>query len=149
MFRYQPRTGTWSDWEVVWNSGYAERANRVPEAVFRPCVDGGVYSGHASGSRLAADAEHLGTQSTGDPVESRWRLTAGDVSGGVTYRFRFWNKSLVIDVTRPRRPRGRSALRSRRGPGRNPRLVTNPFYPAEGGRPAVVVSGAERRRCCS
>ena len=78
----------------------------------------------------------------GDAVESRWRLHAGEVTVEVTYVFRLWNKSLVMDVLAS----GGLVAEVRYGRAvglADPRLVTNPFYPAEGGRPAVMVSGTE------
>ena len=142
VFRYTPKTGTWSDWEVVWSPADAERTPRAPEVVFRPCVDGGVFLSTPKGPALPEKAEYLGTQSTGYPIESRWRLSAGDVSVVVTYRFSVWNKSLVIEVLAP----GGNVAEVRYGRAvglAHPRLVTNPFYPAEGGRPAVAVSGTD------
>jgi hypothetical protein len=134
-YRYEPRSGTWSDLEGRWTSPSGTVAS------FRPCVGGGVYLQTSKGAVAPESATHLGTQRQGDTVESRWRLRAGDVTAEVTYRFRLWNKSLVIDVLAPG---GQVAeVRLGRAMGlQNPRLVTNPFYPADGGRPAVAVSGS-------
>jgi len=140
VFRYTPRAGTWSDWEAAWTPPAAPGAAPAPAVVFRPCEDGGVWLATAAGPALPQTAEHLGTRLRGDALESRWRLAAGGVSAEVTYVYRLWNKSLVADVLAPG---GQVAeVRYGRATGlAQPRLVTNPFYPAEGGRPAVVVSG--------
>ncbi len=59
----------------------------------------------------------------------------------MTFVYRLWNKSLVIDVLAP--GGGIGEVRFGRVAGLDhPQLVTNPFYPAEGGRPAVAVSGS-------
>lgn len=149
VYRLEPKTGTWTDVEVRWQPADGRNA----PALFRPCVDGGVYLQTAAGPKPPETAEHLGTvlraatsphreQRNADTpaVESRWRLRAGTNVAEVTYVYRLWNKSLVMDVLAPD---GQVAeVRFGRAVGlNNPRLVTNPFYPARGGRPAVVVSG--------
>jgi hypothetical protein len=143
VYALTPRTGAWSDIFCEWQSPPPSEKPRPDGAVaqFQPCVDGGVYLQTADGPALPDKAEHLGSNLQGDTVESRWRLSARDVSAEVTYVYRLWNKSLVIDVLAPG---GQVAeVRFGRASGLvNPRLVTNPFYPAENGRPAVVVSGA-------
>ena len=141
-YRYQPKTGTWSDLEARWERllGRAAAADSRPGVVFRPCVDGGVYLSTAKGPALPESAEHLGTRARARPWSRAGGLRAGPVSAEVTYVFRLWNKSLVIDVLAP----GGNVAEVRYGRAAglpNPRLVTNPFYPADGGRPAVVVSG--------
>lgn len=131
VYRLTPKTGTWSDLTAQW---------RGRGTTIRPCVDGGVWLQTAKGPVLPEKAQHLGTRLKGDAVESRWRLSAGEVTAEVAYTYRIWNKSLVIDVI----CRGGKVgeVRCGRAVGlQNPRLVTNPFYPAEGGRPAVAVSG--------
>jgi hypothetical protein len=68
------------------------------------------------------------------------RLWGGAPTAEVTYTYRLWGKSLVIDVVAP----GGNVAEVRYGRAKGltePRLVTNPFYPASGGRPAVVVAG--------
>ncbi len=145
-FRLNPQTGTWSDivaeWEGRAGVGAPPAENRMSRV--QPCLDGGVYLQTPTGPAPAERAEHLGTRQTGSDVESRWRLGAGGVSAEVTYVYHLWNKSLVIDVLAP----GGVVAEVRFGrvagvSGLHPRLVTNPYYPAEGGRPAVVVCGSE------
>ena len=144
-YRLKPQTGTWSDiaaeWQPRTGSGVAQ--SEGPASRLQPCSEGGVYLQTSSGPAAAEAAEHLGTRLTDGDVESRWRLRAGGVSADVSYVYRLWNKSLVIDVKAP--GGGVAEVRFGRAAGVNefkPRLVTNPFYPAEGGRPAVVVCGS-------
>ncbi len=126
-----PRTGTFGDIWVDW----AGRGG-----VILPCVGGGVYLQTPQGVMAPEKAESLGTRREGEAVVSRWRLSAGGVSTEATFTYRLWGKSLVVDVVAP----GGNVAEVRYGRARqldHPRLVTNPFYPASGGRPAVVVSG--------
>ena len=139
-YHLKPESGTWSDF--VAEGAFAHNPGTSASFHLRPCVDGGVYLQTSQGSALSEKAEHLGSRQNGDTVESRWRLSARGTSAEVTYVYRLWNKSLVIDVLAP----GGNVAEVRFGRAanaglENPRLVTNPFYPAEGGRPAVVVSG--------
>jgi hypothetical protein len=95
---------------------------------------------------LPEQAEHLGTEQKGDGIESRWRLSAQGVSAEVTYVYRIWNKSLVIEVLAPGGNVAEVRFGRALGPGlERPRLVTKPFSPPEGARPAVVVSGTAER----
>ncbi|HNQ88749.1 MAG TPA: hypothetical protein PKM73_09060 [Verrucomicrobiota bacterium] len=145
-YRLTPHTGTWADLAVDWTPVAIPRAGSAPDPQsahrLQPCVDGGVRLASSGGPVLPDKAEHLGTTLEHDIVQSRWRLNAGPESADVTYVYRLWAKSLVIDV----RAVGGSVAEVRFGRARgdgldNPRLVTNPFYPAEGGRPAVLVCG--------
>jgi hypothetical protein len=137
-----PQSGTWSDLTAKLecaSSGNPQQAGLV----FRPCLDGGVYLQTASGPSLPEQAEHLGSHLSGSEVQSRWRLRAHGAAAEVTYVYRLWNKSMVLDV----RVTGGQIAEVRFGHAagtglENPRLVTNPYYPADGGRPAVVVSGS-------
>lgn len=140
VYRVKPDTGTWSDINTEWTPASAGQEKARPVAL-QPCVDGGVLLATAKGEVAPEKAEHLGTQAGESAVESRWRLSAAGVSAEVTYNYRMWGKSLVIDVLAPG---GNIAeVRFGRAVGlANPRLVTNPFYPAEGGRPAVAVGDA-------
>ena len=128
-----PRTGTWSDLTARWGQG--------PE--IRPLVDGGVRLA-VDGQAVAAEKlEPLGTTLDGQNVISKWQASAGGVSAQVTYTFRLWNKSLVIDTAAP----GGDVAEVRYGHAEgldNPRCVTNPFYHyghQASDRPAVAVSG--------
>ncbi|MCX6903781.1 MAG: hypothetical protein NTW03_09960, partial [Verrucomicrobia bacterium] len=141
QYRYEPKSGTWSDLQVSWGPSVVFQGGASSNITFQPCVGGGVYLQTSRGATAPESVEHLGSQRKGDTVESRWRLRAGGASNEVTYIYRLWNKSLVMDVLAPG---GEVAeVRYGRAVGLDrPRLVTNPFYPAEGGRPAVVVAGA-------
>ncbi|MBM3476106.1 MAG: hypothetical protein FJX75_22785 [Armatimonadetes bacterium] len=148
-FILTPRTGGLGDLDVC--TGYPE----APKRRLGPCVDGGVYFATDEGPKPPERAEHLGTELQEDPefaggehrfeearkVVSRWRMSLGDRSVEVTYTYRMWGKSLVIDVVAP----GGEIAEVRYGHcegAQNPRLVTLPFYPmgAGGPRPAVMVS---------
>jgi hypothetical protein len=141
VYRYRPESGTWSDIGAEWTfplSPGSPPAAR-PGLEIRPCVGGGVYLATDGGPVPPEKAEHLSTVGAGTSVESRWRLTAAGVSVEVTCRYRMKGKSLLLEVLAP--GGNLAEVRSGRAVGlTNPRLVTNPFYPAEGGRPAVVVS---------
>jgi hypothetical protein len=150
-FRYdlKPKTGSFGDISISWKGS-------TPG--LRPCVDGGVYFATDTGPQPPERAEHLGTQLADDPefankpftsehakkVVSRWRMHLGDRLAEVTYTYRLWGKSLVIDVVAP----GGEIAEVRYGRcegAQNPRLVTLPFYPmgAGGPRPAVLVSDSK------
>ncbi len=134
IYTLEPKSGTWSDITARWKdpSGRA--------VAFHPCEDGGIFLATDKGAVLPDHNEHLGTKLANDTVESRWRVGKDATSVEVTYTYRLWNKSLVMDVM----ARGGKVgeVRFGRAVGLDqPRLVTNPFYPAAGGRPAVVVSG--------
>jgi hypothetical protein len=129
-----PHTGTWSDVTARWGQGPA----------IRPLVDGGVRLA-VKGQAIAPEKlEPLGTKLDGQTVVSAWRAIAADLSTEVTYTFRLWNKSLVIDTV----SRGGNIAEVRYGQAQgldNPRLVSNPFYhyghqPTD--RPAVAVAGS-------
>ena len=130
-YRLEPRTGTFGDITAQWQG----RGD-----TFRPCVEGGAWLVSAAGPVAPKAAEHLGTSRQDDTVQSRWRLSADEALSEVTYTYRLWAKSLVIDVVAT----GGQVAEVRYGHAEglnNPRLVTNPFYPASRGRPAVAVSG--------
>ncbi|MBN2507116.1 MAG: hypothetical protein JXQ71_10510 [Verrucomicrobia bacterium] len=142
VYRFEPKTGTWGDIEASWQPPAGARGALAASrrVTIRPCVGGGVWLAAHNGAVAPEAAEHLGTERDGDVVVSRWRLRRAAAAAEVTYRFRLWNKSLVMDVLAPGGHVGE--VRFGRAVGfENPRLVTNPYYPAEGGRPAVVVSG--------
>jgi len=130
-WRLQPRTGTLGDVTVRWDGRGGE---------IRPCVGGGVYLAGDAGAVAPEKAEPLSTVRNGDAVQSRWHLAAGNRAVDVTYTWRLWGKSLVIDVVAPA---GNVAeVRWGRARGlQEPRLVTLPYYTCGGSRPAVAVSG--------
>ncbi len=138
----RPRTGRWDDIEVSWSPGQpGSRARSGGSAdmrrLFRPCVDGGVCLSTSAGPAMPDKAELLHAELKEGVFHVRWRLHAANVVAEVTYRFRIWGKSLVMDVLAPG---GHVAeVRYGRAVGLpNPRLVTHPYYPADGGRPATV-----------
>lgn len=139
-YRLSPRAGTWSDIVAVWHNpaNQQDKSDRQ----LQPSIDGGVYIHNSGGAALPEKADHLGSRKIGDQVESRWRLSSQGVTVEATYMYRIWNKSLVIDVLAPGGQIADVRFGHASGSGLlNPRLVTNPFYPAENGRPAVLVSG--------
>ncbi|NCO39205.1 MAG: hypothetical protein COZ06_28280 [Armatimonadetes bacterium CG_4_10_14_3_um_filter_66_18] len=130
-YRLAPKTGMLGDFTAQWQGR---------GGVVRPCAGGGAFLAGPNGPTAPDKAEPLGTVRKGDTVESKWRLTAGDRAAEVTYAYRLWNKSLVVDVVAP----GGEVVEVRYGRATgltNPRLVTNPYYAYTGVRPAVVVSG--------
>jgi len=149
----RPETGTFGDLEV-WAGDPGS-----PAWSLRPGVGGGVYFATAEGPKPPERAEHLGTELRDDPefaddthrwearskVVSRWRMRLGERSADVTYTYRMWGKSLVIDVTAP----GGEIAEVRYGHcegATNPRLVTLPFYPMGVGGPRAAVMVTDTRR---
>jgi len=131
IYRLKPETGTLGDITAHWMG----RGGKI-----QPCVGGGIYL-RGTGEPVAPEqAEHLGTIREGDTVQSRWRLTAGELSAEVSYTYRLWGKSLVIDIIAPGGQVGEVRYGYAAGL-ENPRLVTNPYYLYGSTRPAVVVSG--------
>lgn len=129
-----PNSGTWSDVTVRWGQG----------PVIRPLVDGGVWLLVDGKAVKPEKLEPLGTKLEAQTVVSKWRVTAAGISTEVTYTFRLWNKSLVIDTV----ALGGKVAEVRYGHAEgleNPRLVTNPFYHygyLASDRPAVAISGS-------
>jgi hypothetical protein len=122
-WRLEPKTGTLGDLSVRWEGR---------GGIIRPCAGGGVFLRDGGSPKF----EHASTRRGGDEVRSRWKFDSGEV----TYTYRLWKKSLVVDVAAPG---GRVAeVRYGRAEGvENPRLVTLPFYVYGGSRPAVVAAG--------
>lgn len=131
-WRVTPRTGMLDDLAVRWEGR---------GGVIRPCVGGGVYLVDADGRAAPPETvTHLGTERVGETIVSRWRLALGERQTEVTYTYRLWNKSLVVEVMAP----GGVVAEVRYGRAlglENPRLVVNPYYHYGGTRPAVAVSG--------
>lgn len=130
---YTPETGRWDDIQATFRPAAGGGSVR-----FRPCVGGGVWLATGEGARAPENAEMLAADLEGEVFTARWKLSVGDAAAEVTYRFRIWGKSLVMDVLAP----GGHVAEVRYGAAQgvqNPRLVTHPFYPAEGGRPATLV----------
>ena len=131
-YRLTPKAGTWSDLQARW----AGRTGWI-----RPCVDGGIYLFSDNKPRPPGRAEHLGTKRTDETVVSRWRLTAGKISSDISYTYRTWGRSLVIDVL----AQGGHVAEVRYGHAEgldSPRLLETPYLTYGGNRPAVVVSGS-------
>ena len=140
-YRYEPKSGSWSDLTATWQPARVHGAPAPAAVNLKPCVNGGVYLATPSGPVAPTSAKALGITREGDAVVSRWTVSAGSVSAEALYTFRLWGKSLVIDTM----ARGGTVSEVRYGRAQgatDPRLVTNPYYPADGGRPAVLVSGS-------
>lgn len=130
-YRLEPASGTLGDVTAQWQGRGGP---------FRPAVGGGVYLAGENGPVAPERAEPLGTIRQGETVVSKWRVYAGQMAAEVTYTYRLWNKSLVVDIFAP----GGQVVEVRYGRAvglQEPRLVTNPFYNYGSARPAVVVSG--------
>jgi hypothetical protein len=135
-YRIEPKTGTWADITAEWT----DTAGKPRGRPFRPCSGGGVWLATPGGPTAPTRSRPLGTRLGGDAVVSRWELGTADVKAEVTYTYRLWNKSLVIDAVSP----GGHVAEVRFGQAVgliDPRVVTNPFYPLAEGHPAVAVSG--------
>lgn len=139
VYKVTPQTGTWSDVTAYWQGSGGP---------IRPLVDGGVYFPKGSGAVAPDKIEPLGNELRGGPggdeLVSRWRVSGEAGSADVTYVYRLWNKSLVIDTIAP----GGAVAEVRYGHAEdvdNSRLVTNPFYHYDPARPAVVVMGPVNR----
>jgi hypothetical protein len=130
-YRLQPATGTWGDITARWEG----RGDLIT-----PCVEGGIYLQTPEGPKPHDRMELLSAERKGEAVETRWRLSAGEVSAEVTYTYRLWNKSLVIDTIAPGGQVGEVRYGYALGLD-NPRLVTNPYCTYGGSRPAVAISG--------
>jgi len=131
-YRLEPKTGTLGDISAQWKG---------KGGVIHPCVGGGVFLVGAKGAVAPEKADHLGTRQRGESVESKWRLSAGDATTEVTFTYRLWNKSLIVDIVAP----GGAVAEVRYGRALGlsaPRLVTIPYYTYGSTRPAVVVSGS-------
>lgn len=133
-YRYDPKTGTLGDITARWHGRGGP---------FKPMEGGGIlFPGDTIGSFVAPEkAEPIDCARQGDTVRASWRLTAADRKAEVTYTFRLWGRSLVIDVACPGGSVGRVAFGRATGLAQ-PRLVTIPYL--VGGpkaRPAALVSG--------
>lgn len=140
QYRYEPASGTWGDLAAHWQ----DPDGTAREGPFRPLEGGGIRLIGQGGPAAPERAEHLRTAREGDAVVSRWRVTAQAITADVSYTMRLWGKSLVLDT----KATGGLVAEVRYGAAEGleaPRLVTHPFYPADGGRPAVVVAGTVDR----
>jgi len=133
-YRLEPKTGTLGDFTARWEGRGGE---------IRPCVEGGVsLLVVGESAKTPATAEHLGTELRGAEVVSRWGLGVDGVSAEVTFTYRLWAKSLVVDIVSP----GGNVAETTYGHAvglDSPRLVQNPYYIYTYGndRPSVAISG--------
>lgn len=136
-YRYVPKSGTLGDVTARW-AGRGEW--------FQPMADGGVFfSSPEQGKALTPEKiEPLGCERVRDTVVSRWRCRLGGRSAEVSYTFRLWQKSLVVDVKRIGGEVGEVRFGKAVGV-ENPRLVTLPYMSYGGPRPAVLVTGAPEK----
>jgi len=127
-YRYTAATGTLSDVTARWEGRGQE---------FLPLSGGGPV---LTESGSPETAQLLSCDKVDDAVVSRWRLIGRERTAEVTYTFRLWGKSLVVDV---QCPGGRVAeFRIGRTAGvKKPRLVTLPYLTFQSHRPAVLVTG--------
>ena len=129
-YRYMPLDGHWGDVTVIWNG----------RLTFRPMIQGGIRLRKADGSIVVPNYQKLDCRQEDTAVVSRWRVEADGVAGEVTYVFRLWQKSLVIDVI----CRGGIVGEVQFGHAEDlpePRLVTLPYLTCDSHRPSVVVAG--------
>lgn len=130
VYRYTPLDGHWGDVTVIWNNGL----------IFRPMVTGGIRLRTPDGRLVEPIYKLLACGQEDMTVVSRWQVEAEGSSGEVSYTFRLWQKSLVVDVV----CRGGIVGEVTFGYAEdlpNPRLVTLPYLACESQRPAVVVAG--------
>ncbi|MBC7352407.1 MAG: hypothetical protein H5U08_08620 [Thermogutta sp.] len=129
-YRYQPREGHWGDVAVVWSNGLT----------FRPMVSGGIRLRLSDGRVVEPRYTLLDCRRKDQLVVSRWRAETDGLSTEVTYTFRLWQKSLVIDVACRGGTVGEVQFGYAEGVP-SPRLVTLPYLTCDARRPAVVVAG--------
>lgn len=133
-YRYAPLTGTLGDITAHWHG------RGQP---FKPMDGGGVLlAGDAPDASLApGEGKPISCARQGDAIRASWRLTAAGRSAEVTYTFRLWGRSLVIDVACPGGKIARVGFGRATGT-HNPRLVTIPYLTGDSrARPAALVTG--------
>ena len=135
IYRYLPESGTLDDVTAEWSADDSS-------VQFRPMVEGGVYFQRADGGPMLPPegAKLLACERRDDALITRWQYRWDGQSAEVTYTFRLWQKSLVIDVACvggmvEEVHFGRAAGLE------DARLVTLPFLVGGSQRPAVLVSG--------
>ena len=132
-YRYTPTDGTLGDLEV-----------RRGDTVVRPCVGGGLQLAARGGLASPADPDGVRTLK-GKSLEDgaltvRWHLQIADVGADVEYRFRLWQKSLVIDVAVEQPVVERVAL-GRAEPVRDAKLFRIPYLTYGGNDPRALYAG--------
>jgi len=137
-YTLKPAGGTWD--EILAEGKFASVTGKESPVIFsvKPCVGGGIRLAVHGKAVLPQKVEHLSTTVKDQMLESSWRLSAEDVSADVTYQYRMWGKSLVVDVLAP----GGKVQEVRFGQAvglSNAKLIENPFYAVDGGRPDVAV----------
>ena len=136
-YRFRPATGTLGDITAQWGGSPGRR--------FQPMAGGGVRFAEDDGAVLPERIDLLGCERSEDTVVARWRVGLGSRETEVTYTFRLWQKSLIIDVKCPGGQVGQVRF-GRTAGAENPRLVTVPYlvgeeHGSEKPRPAVLVMG--------
>lgn len=119
--------GNFGDVTVRWQQGPA----------ISPCVGGGVL---LSNGQAPTRHKLLSATLADNALVTRWQLGAGEVEADVSYTYRLWGKSLVIDVAAP----GGKVAEVRYGRAQGlvkPRLAQVPYYVYSPGRPMLAVSG--------
>ncbi len=153
-YRYRPETGTLGDVTAV-PGGKGTEAFRplagggvrfAPERFAPGALNpGGVFIPRKAGSPLVPEKiENIDCVQRGDTVVSRWRMSAGRRRAVVTYRFRLWRRSLVVDVQCTGGQIGAFVLGGTEGLD-NAALVSVPYLTGENagpcrGRPAVIAA---------
>lgn len=131
-YRYTPHDGHWGDVTCTWNE----------KVSFRPMVHGGVRLRTPDGKTVEPKYVLLDCSAQDQAVRSRWQIEGEGLKGEVTYIFRLWQKSLVIDVISRGGIVGEVTFGYAEGLP-SPRLVTLPYLTCDSQRPAVVVAGDE------
>ena len=108
-------------------------------------VDGGVYFAEDDKTVPPERFDLLGCKQVDDTVVALWRAGLGERTMDVTYTFRLWQKSLVVDVKCLGGQVGEFLIGRALGAD-NPRLVTVPYlvgdrHGAKKAWPAVLVMG--------
>lgn len=129
-----PQTGSPSDLTAEWIGR---------GGMFRPMVGGGIRPVAAADG--AFEQQLVDAALAGDTVACRSRWSAGGATGEVTYRYRLWGKTLVIDVLAGGGAIGEVRFGEAAGLP-NPRLVPLPYLSYRSApRPCVVVAGTGER----
>lgn len=131
-YRLRPKQGTWSDIQARWDD----------QDWFLPLADGGVRLWNGQAALPPEKLEHQATKLEGDEVRSSWIVSVGKVTQSVTYVYRLWGKSLVIDTL----SKGGNVSEVVYGGARgvhDSRMVWNPFMRCDSleNRPGVLILG--------
>ncbi|MCX7819408.1 MAG: hypothetical protein N2652_09425 [Kiritimatiellae bacterium] len=139
VWRVEPAEGTWSGIIATWQGRRADGAAGDPVRV-RPCVGGGVRLVSASTAEVPDSVVWLSGDLAGGVWTQRWQLCGRSHTQEVVYAFTLLAKSLAVDVLAPGGGVAEVVAGEVEGPP-GARLVTLPYYPAAGGRPAIAVFG--------